>query len=48
MAAEEEQLLPGPEAGWSGMAWDGMGRPRSSGLVGPSSKELTWVQIVQC
>ena len=63
MAAEEEQLLPGPGACWSGMAWDGMGRrgtgwggvgrdgmgrPHSSGLVGPSSKQLTRVQIVQC
>lgn len=56
MAAEEEQLLPGPGrvglgwrgtragATWDGLGatWDGMGwgRPRSSGLVGPSSKQL--------
>lgn len=66
MAAEEEQLLPGPGACWSGMAWDGMGqhgragaadgwggdgwdgRPRFSGLVGPSSNSWTRVQRVQC
>lgn len=41
MAAEEEQLLPGPGACWSGMAWDGMGR-RGKGWGGVGRDGAAW------